>query len=163
MQKDGFLIFHSPKKPLPVYNELLVNEFSIKRVSHIKYLGVHIPENLKWDKHVDHLCGKLASNFHLFYSIRNLLTDELKRQLFFALVYSRINYGIELYGASRASLLNRVQVMQNKLLKVLYELPYRTSTDTLHCRLRILKVLDVYKLRILKFVHESINEVSISQ
>ena len=162
-EKTFFVVFHSPKKRRNFFNELKVYDFTIKRVTCVKYLGMYIDENLKWDKHVNNLCNLLTKNFHMFYSIRNLLPDKLKKQLYFSLVYSRILYGIELYGACRATLLNRVQILQNKLLKVLYKLPYRTSTNDMHYKLKVLKVEDIYKSRILKFVYESINGLSIIQ
>ena len=42
----------------------------------------------------------------------------MMRQLYYAFIYSRIKYGIELYGISSASNMNKVQVIQNKLLKI---------------------------------------------
>merc|ERR1711942_429492 len=79
------------------------------------------------------------------------------------MVYSRIIYGLVLYGACRSTLLNKVQVLQNKLLKVLYKLPFRTDTNVMHLNLDILKVKDIYKYRIQKFVYESLNKTCIIQ
>ena len=44
-------------------------------------------------------------------------------------------------------------MLQNQLLKVLTEKPYRYSTDKLHNELKLLKVEDLYKQEILTFVH----------
>ena len=79
------------------------------------------------------------------------------------MVYSQIIYGIVLYGVCRSSLLNKVQVLQNKLIKVLYKLPYRTDTDALHSNLDILKFKDICKYQIQKFVYESVNKTCITQ
>ena len=79
------------------------------------------------------------------------------------MVYSRIQYGIELYGSCSDSLLKKIQTLQNKLLKVLYKLPYRTRTNELHFKLRLHKVKDIYKMNILKFVYNSKNKKSIKQ
>ena len=49
--------------------------------------------------------------------------------------------------------INKVQVLQNQLLKVLTEKPYRYRTNKLHNELKILKVEDLYKQEILTFVH----------
>ena len=163
MGKTNFIIFHSPKNKVENVNELKVYDFSIKRVKCVKYLGMYIDDELKWDEHVNRLCSTLSRNFHMFYSIRNLLTNRLKMQLYYSMVYSRIIYGIVLYGACRNSLLNKVQVLQNKLLKVLYNLPFRTDTNELHSNLKILKVKDIYKYQVEQFVYESINKTCIPQ
>ena len=162
-EKTHFIIFHSPRKPTDNINELKVYNFSIKRVKCVKYLGMHIDECLKWDEHVNRLCNTLSKNFHVFYSIRNLLTPMLKRQLYFSMVYSRIIYGIIIYGACASSLLKKVQTLQNKLLKVLFKLPHRTDSNILHFDLEILKVHDIYKYQIHKFVYESVKKHSIEQ
>ena len=39
------------------------------------------------------------------------------RQLYYAFIYSRIKYGIELYGSSSASNMNKVQVIQTNSYK----------------------------------------------
>ena len=124
---------------------------------------MHIDDKLKWDKHVSHICKSLSRNFHMFYSIRTLLPGNLKKQLYYSLVQSRILYGIEVYGACNDTLLNKVQVMQNKLLKVLFNLPYRHNTNQIHSMLKLLKVKDIYNLQVLKFVYESLNKLSIVQ
>ena len=162
-EKTNFIIYHSPRNKVENLNELKVYEFTIKRIKCVKYLGMYIDEELKWDEHVNNLCSTLAKNFHLFYSIRDLLNDSLKRQLYFSMVYSRIIYGLVLYGACRSTLLNKVQVLQNKLLKVLYKLPFRSDTNVMHSNLDILKVKDIYKYQIQKFVYESLSKTCIPQ
>ena len=162
-EKTNFIIYHTSRKKVEHVKEIKVYEFSIKRVTCVKYLGMYIDDQLKWDQHVNSLCVTLSKNFHMFYSIRDLLNQSLKRQLYYSMVYSRIIYGIVIYGACRSSLLNKVQVLQNKLLKVLYKLPYRTDTNVMHLDLDILKVHDIYKYQIQKFVYESLNKTCIVQ
>ena len=162
-EKTFFMIFHSPFKKVEGIDELKVGNFNIKRVNSIVYLGMHLDDQLKWDRHVSHICNCLSRNFHMFYSIRHLLNDNLKKQLYYSLVYSRILYAVEIYGACRDSLLKKVQTLQNKLLKVLFNLPPRTSTNELHTRLKLLKVKDIHNQQVLKFVYESVNKVTILQ
>ena len=162
-EKTNFIIFHTPQKKVEGINELTVCNFKIKRVSMVVYLGMYIDEHLKWDKHINHICNSLAKNFHMFYTIRNLLTNQLKKQLYYSLVHSRILYGIEVYGACSSILLNKIQIIQNKLLKVLYNLPFRTDTNVMHVEQKLLKVKDIYNVNVLKFVYESINKCSIIQ
>ena len=59
--------------------------------------------------------------------------------------------------------MKKIQVLQNKLLKVLYKLPFRTDTDVLHSSLDILKVKDIYKYQAQKFVYETVNKKIIPQ
>ena len=70
-----------------------------------------------------------------------------------AQIYSRINYGIEVYGKCAASYMSKIQTLQNKLMKMLLQLNYSTPTDDLHAMLNILKVNYMFKTNILSFVN----------
>ena len=42
----------------------------IEQVGSIKYLGVQIDNQMKWNVHVDFLCGKLAQRLHFLRHLR---------------------------------------------------------------------------------------------
>ena len=56
-------------------------------------------------------------------------------------------------GQQYGGIIDKVQVLQNQLLKVLTDKPYRYRTNKLHNELKLLKVEDLYKQEILIFVH----------
>ena len=163
-EKTVFMIYHSQRKTIgKEYDQLSAGNICIKRVSNVCYLGMTIDECLKWDLHVQSLCNCLTKYFNIFYNIRSIVPTNLKRLLYFAFVHSKISYGIELYGSCRPTLLSKIQVMQNKLLKVLYHKHPRTNTDTLHHELKLLKVQDIFNLSLLKFVYKVQNNEIIRQ
>ena len=47
------------------------------------------------------------------------VSNQLARKLYYVFVYSNISYGIEVYGSCSDTSLDRLQVIQNKLLKLL--------------------------------------------
>ena len=49
----------------------------------------------------------------------DLLPDDCRKQLFFALVNSRINYGIEVYGSAKWTALKSLHVACNRVLRTL--------------------------------------------
>ena len=63
----------------------------------------------------------------------------------------------KVYGSCNTTLLAKVQVMQNKLLKILYNKDRRYSTNTLHHELKLLQVKDIHELLLLKFIHTVLN------
>ena len=152
--KSSFTIFRTKKKVihnLPEHIEFL--DYKIKRTTHVKYLGLTINENLTWDNHINEICTKLKSLFHVFYNIRDYLSIDNVKTIYYTLIYSRIKYGITLYGQAGSTKLKRVQTLQNQLLKVLLGKKFRFPTDDLHHELKILKVKDITNLEILTFVH----------
>ena len=50
-----------------------------------------------------------------------------------------------------------IQVMQNKLMKLLLNIDKLTPTDTLHQTLNMLKVSDIYQVNILSFVNDIVS------
>ena len=153
-EKSSFTIFRSSRKQIPNLPEKI--EFldqHIKRASHNKFLGVILDEKLTWNNHINELCSKLKRLFHIFYNIRNYLLKDNIKTIYFALVYSRIKYGISVYGQACESKLKRIQTLQNQLLKVLSSKNYCFSTDMLHNEFELLKVKDIVKQEVITFVH----------
>ena len=87
----------------------------------------------------------------------NPLAKKIARQLYHSFIYSRIDYGIQIYGTCSNTLLDKIQILSNKLLKFLLRLNPRTSTDRLHADLKILKVRDIFEVNILSFVRKCLH------
>ena len=152
--KSSFTIFKSSKKLIHnIPDNIQFLDQKIQRTSHIKFLGVILDENLTWNLHINELSNKLKRLFHIFYNIRNYLSKENIKTIYYALVYSRIKYGISVYGQACATKMKRIQTLQNQLLKVLSSKNYRFPTDELHDEFDLLNVKDITKQEIAAFVH----------
>ena len=125
----------------------------IKRVSSAKYLGLIIDEKLNWDEHVISVCQSLIKYFGIFNQIKYFVTKPIVRQLYFAFIFSRISYGIEVYGSCSLKRISQLQVLQSKLLKLVLCLHRRTPTSNLHKDLHILTVPDIRRVKIICFVN----------
>ena len=158
--KSTFTIFKSSKKvvpDLPASIKFLDSE--IKRTAQIKFLGITIDENLSWKTQIDDVCNKLRSYFHIFYNIRDYLSQKEVQAIYYALVFSKIKYGINVYGQAGITKMGRIQTLQNQLLKVLSEKTYRYPTEKLHKELNLLLIDDISKQEMLTFVHNYFSSV----
>ena len=99
------------------------------------------------------MCNSLLKLFGIFKQMRHKVTKNTVRQLYHAFIYSKIKYGLEVYGNTSLKNISKVQVMQNKLSKYIMHLDIRTRTDFLHTSLNIMKVEDVHKNNVLNFVN----------
>ena len=77
--------------------------------------------------------------------------------LYYSIVYPHILYGIILRGSTYASHLKRLQLLQNKAVCAICSLNWREHVTSCFDRLSILKVRDVAKMEMAKFVHKSVN------
>ena len=95
IEKNNFVVFHTPNKPL-VRNlrDIETEAMNIKCGDVVTYLGVSIDEKLTWNAHVENvlkLFGKFKQLWHK-------VTENTVRQLYHAFIYSKIRYGLEVYG-----------------------------------------------------------------
>ena len=59
--KSYFSIFHTKNKHIPEgLDEIVVDDATIKISASVKYIGLHIDENLNWNVHIDSLIMTLV-------------------------------------------------------------------------------------------------------
>ena len=155
-KKSSFTIFTTShiRNNANFPDSIAVNNESILISNSTKYLGITIDQELSWKDHVQELCNGLKGMFSVFYNIRAYLTIDHVKTIYYALIYSRVKYGLSVYGTANRGLIDKIQVLQNQLLKVLTGKPYRYCTNKLHNELKLLKIEDLYKQTILTFVHK---------
>ena len=149
--KTNIILFHATNKPIPKQmDEIVTSDMTIKRVKSFQYLGLTLDETLRFNEHVECLGKSLIKYFGIFFSkIKYRVTNKLARELHHAFIYSRIKYGIEVYGNCCAKNINTIQVTQNKLLKLILHKDRRTPTDEINKTMNILKVKDIYECNVL--------------
>ena len=127
---------------------------SIDRVPFFKYLGLTLEETFTWNNHIDDIGKSLAKYFGIFNQMKDKVTSKFSREPYFSFIYSKIKYTIEVYGNCPSTNMNKSQILQNKLMKILLKLDKRTSTDYLHKMLKICKVNDIYVCCLLNFAND---------
>ena len=92
------VINKQPKTPVIEKFVITLNHTILKRVSTVKYLGLFIDDTLKWSSYINHLSLELARLARLLNRIRGFVNQKTLSMLYYSLVYSRIQYGIILWG-----------------------------------------------------------------
>ena len=133
-------------------NNINFLNYKIEKTSSLRFLELVLDKNLNFDLHINEVCNKLKTLFHVFYSIRNFLSKENINTIYYSLIYSRIKYVIAEYDQAYLTTMKRIQILQNRLLKVLAGNIFLYSTDKLHDDFELLKVDDIANLEILNFV-----------
>jgi len=78
--------------------------------------------------------------------------------MYFAFVYSHLCYGIEIYGnrPTYHSYLNKLIILNNKILRILQNKFYRTYVTEFYENYNILSIPKLHNFRILLLVHKFI-------
>ena len=88
--------------------EITTERMIIKRVNSFKYLGITLDETLNWSVHVNIRCESLLKYFGIFNHIKYKVKPKVARQIYYALIYPRIQYGIEVYSSCSETHTNRL-------------------------------------------------------
>ena len=99
--------------------EITINSKTINQENNVCYLGVTLDDKLNWHKHIDYLVKKLSIAAGMIYKLRPYLSRKLPITIYYSIVYSHLQYGIINWGSAAATYLNRLQVSQNKIVKII--------------------------------------------
>ena len=158
ISKTSYVIFKSKRLTnINMPNSISIENMEIHRESQVSYLGLILDEHLDWNSHTNEMCNKLKAFFPLFYNIRQYLDQEHIRTIYYTMVYSRLKYGCIITGQTSQYNLDKIQILQNKLLKVLSCKRYRFPTHKLHKELSILMFEDTVRQETLSFVYNYIH------
>ncbi|GFW58799.1 RNA-directed DNA polymerase from mobile element jockey [Trichonephila clavipes] len=115
--------------------QLTLFDDNIQWVSVVKYLGLHIDSRLTFKKHIDSLAEKLWGRIHLaisFVGRRSPLSLENKVILYKQILRPVITYGSPVWGAAATTHMKKIQVIQNKILRVMTNAPWYVRNDVIH-------------------------------
>ena len=153
LDKTNYCIF-SPNRNMKNDHDIKITMGSdIKEATDIKYLGLKIDSKLTWSKHVEKIKSEIVKFASLFAKLRHFIPKDCLIILFDSLVSSKINYGLEIYGSAANKYLKELQILQNRILKIINFKDHMFSTNLLHKELKILKTADLHEINILKLMH----------
>ena len=126
----------------------------------MKYLGITIDHKLTFLPHIINLEAKLSRNVRILFKLNKYLPTSALITLYYALVHPFLFYGINVWGSNNKTFFTKLRSLQNKALKAIGHLGWHASPKHLYSRFKILKLDDVYKTELSKFVHRVIRKSS---
>lgn len=140
-------ILVNPEKTQAIYftrkrKECFIPQSPLQFLSHdihwednVKYLGVVLDTKLNFNHHIPYLINKINKFTRILYPLisRNSeLNIENKKMIIKAIFHPIMFYGCAVWSTSAKCHLSKLQVAQNKLLKMIFKLPWHYSTRRLH-------------------------------
>ena len=165
--KTNYVIFHHRNKPIVTVTTLLINRKAISEKNYVKYLGILIDSSLKWNYHINNISKRIARSLGVMYKIRPFVTPTILKTLYYSIVYPHLLYGIQVWGFAPKNQLNRLLVIQKKLVRMITyndvrptsSDPYNHSQPLFH-QLGFLMVEHIFLLRLSTFIFECLNDAS---
>ena len=130
--------------------EIKLQQNVLNRVRNLKYLGMLIDDGLNWDPHIKQLSKSSA----IIYRLRNFVDTETLKLLYYSLIYSRVQYGIILLGTATYTRQKEIVLRLNNIVRIMTWSRKFDHVSILYKQLKLLKLEDIYKLELSKFMHQ---------
>ena len=112
---------------------------------------------LSWKPQIIELSKKLGRTTGIFYKLRHYVSSETLKLLYDSLFYSFLSYGIPAWGLTHPTTLYPLFRVQKKVIRAITFSGKFASSSPLFYSLKILKLPDIHKLKLLCFVYECRN------
>ncbi len=91
--------------------------FKIEWVKETKYLGLTIDNSLNWKSHVKNVIKYMCFVLQKFYLLRQLCPFRILKIIYYALVQSKLQYGIACWGGAYETTLKPLLVLQKHIIR----------------------------------------------
>lgn len=125
----------SPKLLPPDTCFIRVNNRPVEWENEVVYLGVTIDSKQLYRSHTDKLksrCIGLLKSLYPLISRRSKLSSRNKLAVFKCIVAPVVNYAMPVWGSCAETHKKKLQVVQNRLLRTILDVPYNTRISELH-------------------------------
>ena len=124
-------------------------QFSMKnRAIDFNYLGIILDANMSWKSHIAMVRNKLSRINGILHRLKYLYPQNILVTIYISLFIPHINYGSLLWGQVGESL----DTIQKKAIRTITYSHYIAHSEPLSKELNLLKVQDLFQLKILKFL-----------
>ena len=160
VDKTNVVIFHSPQNPLNHSINIKIGNQYVKQTKYVKFLGLLLDENLSWKYHISELSKKLSRNSGIFIKVRHLVPTSVLISLYNSLFSSFLQYGVIVWGLTHEVQTKPIYLLQKKVVRAIAFKSSLSQSTPIFSDLKILKLNDLFELKLFTFVYESVNMVS---
>ena len=109
-----------------------------------------IENYLSWNYHILQLSKKLSRANGILSKLRHYASIEICLQVYYAIFYSRLIYGCNIWGLTSEENLKKIEILQKRCIRIMTFYDPRSYTNPLFIKLKVLKVREIIKLQQLK-------------
>jgi len=159
--KTHFILFSRKGSPVDLNGKIFLCNRPLKQVAVVRYLGFQLDQNLNWKAHGDQVAARVSRGLGLIRRLRNQLPHSALLTLYHSIVMPYISYGCVIWAGGFYTNFKRVQVLQNKVIRLLGNYVHGEN-DTVNCyrKLMIFNVSQLHDYQLAIFVFQSIYGLS---
>ena len=126
---------------------------TIKSTNNIKFLGVFVDQDLKFNHHVKYISSKISRSIGVLYKLSKFLPSEILHMLYMTMIHPYLAYALENYHSTHKYITNGLFLLQKRACRIINKLSYLDHTSSAFAGSSILKLVDLYKYRIGIYMH----------
>jgi len=127
------------------------------------FLGLIVDEQLSWSSHITSINNCIKQYIGVLYKRKPLLSHDCRRMLFFAIVYPKLIYALELFGTAAKTLLDPLKVTVNRILRVLQDCGRNSNVISLYSNYNTLPISELFKFVVGIIIFKCLYDPNISQ
>ena len=109
------------------------------------FVGLHLNEKMDFEPHINATASRAMRNLRALAMVKDRLPKGAKLQIFHSLIQSYLCLNIMASGRAATKLVNKLQVIQNRALRIVENLPSRASCAEARYKNDILTIADQYE------------------
>ena len=153
VSKTHFLIYKPPNKIEPIDINITLANSNIERAKSKKYLGLIFDDSMSWKSHIEYITQKISSAIGVMYRLKNYVNSKILRDVYYAIAFSHLNYGITSWGSAPPTNLDELQRKQNHCIRIVYDLDRMCIRNNMYFTHKFLKINEIFHSECLKFMH----------
>ena len=154
IKKSKYVCFGMKSQTRKIQNHtLLMDNIHLDKVSSYKYLGIQLDANLNFHKYLQECIQRATFKIHMLAKIRTYIDFNTAITVYKTMILPIFEYGDIAYDRADAKSLNKLQILQNRALRICINRNVHISRIELHqqCKISKLEVRRIAHLRMFMF------------
>ena len=138
---------------------LAINNIPINITPTAKYLGIEIDSSLSFTNQINKIEAKISTALGILFRLQHFAPKQIVISIYYSLVYPHLCYGIIVWGSTSNYLLNRLQVLQKKCLRVIKGWQFKQKIKPLYEKYDFLNINQIHFFKVAKIMYYSVHRL----
>ena len=159
VKKTNFILFGNRHIRTSTPISLYIEGVPLEQVQFTKFLGVFLDRQLRWTEHFNYISLKISRGLGMINRVKFLVPKESLKTLYYTMIYPYLSYCCIVWGGACSVALHRLEILQNRAVRLITHSHYRLSTGPLFQHLKLLKLSDIHKMSVLLYMYKCKNSL----
>jgi hypothetical protein len=154
VDKTHAMVFGTKNEEIKKSLKVQINDATLEVINKTTFWGVMIDDQLNWKSHVLYTSKKIAKAIGIISMARRVFNRDTLKQFYYAFVYPYLIYGNIVWGKAGKTILWPIFRLQKILIRMMNNIPSRSSSTEYFNQMQILKLRDIHTLTIGLFMYK---------